>query len=48
MVAIVTVLFLPGPALIVLGILWLGGTAVLAGVLLLAGALAVRMLSDWW
>jgi hypothetical protein len=41
MIAIVTVLFLPGPALIAFGILWLGGTVVLAGVLLVAGALAV-------
>jgi hypothetical protein len=46
--AIVTVLFLPGPALIALGILWLGGTIVLAGVLLLAGAVALHLLSDWW
>jgi uncharacterized membrane protein len=47
-VVIVTVVFLPGPALIALGILWLGGTVVLAGALLLAGALAVHLLSDWW
>jgi Rubredoxin metal binding domain len=46
--AIMTVVFLPGPALIVLGILWLGGTVVLAGVLLLAGAVALYQLTDWW
>jgi hypothetical protein len=33
--------------LIAFGILWLGGTVVLAGVLLVAGALAVHLLSDW-
>ena len=48
MIAIVTVEFLPGLALIALGILWLGGTLVLAGVLLLAGGLGVHLLSDWW
>jgi hypothetical protein len=43
-----TVVFLPGPALIVLGILWLGGTVVLAGVVLLAGAVALHQLLDWF